>query len=514
MTTTEYTMPQQSLARVFFRIPAYLRLTFFASFLLCLLIHHQAYTDSLVNFDNLNHFFGSDYGVASGRWLLPVVLKLHGSWSMPWFIGLLSAVFLSLSVCVMVEMTHIRSTVGCLLAAGLVVSVPAVTNNHYYIFSADAYMISLLLSCLGAWCPVNCRRGGILLGAAAFALSAGIYQAYLSVGAGLLVGTMIFRLLDEETDAKTVLLNGVRYVISLGLGIAVYYALVKLTTINTPLVDYKGLSEMGSISLRSLLSGLFYAYGYPLRFLTNYYGLQPLYATAALAVMLLTAAVLGVWVLRVQKADKAKIALLVLLVPIFLLATNLIKLLSPASAQYWLMYFGYVLLPLDPLGLVEYLWHKGDTSRLLQRGTWVVMACALVLTFNYSLRANEVYFKTRLVQQESISYGNRLLTTVQQTEGYTVGMPVVLLGAEDAEADPAPELDAWHIYSDMNMQQLIRSYTYDEFLRIYCGWEGEIYTTANLTAAYADLPEVQSLTVYPTQGSSCVVNGAVVVRMS
>ena len=146
------------------RVPKHIRFTFLSALILGFVTHSYAFLNKFTNHDDLNQMFYASYGAASGRWLLPSVLRLDGNVSMPWLIGVLSLLFLALTACLTVSLLRIRTPLGCGLSAALLVSFPAVTATFGYMFTASGYFFSLFLAVLAAW--VACRRGwrGSLLG--------------------------------------------------------------------------------------------------------------------------------------------------------------------------------------------------------------------------------------------------------------------------------------------------------------------------------------------------------------
>ncbi len=513
-----YPTPQYIFEQLWHKVPRYIKLTFFTSFALCLLIHHQAYSLSLLNLDNLGHLFGSQYGAASGRWLLPILLRLDGNISVSWTLGVIAACFLALSACLIVFMTRIRSSAGCVAASALLVSFPAITSNHFYMFSADAYMFSLFLACFGAYLVFR-FRWGVLPGAVAIALSASIYQAYVSIAAGLLVGVMIYAALEGEEGVWSIIRKGLRYLFTLAAGIGLYYLLVKLTSRTTGLVDYMGISEMGSLAPKDILKGTLQAFYYYLKFfIEDYLLVHTRFSKIAFLCMLLASVILVVLALQRKKTDRKHIAFLVFLVPVFLLAANLIKVMTPSSGQHALMIYGFVLIPLAAIGLLDYLSERpvtaGKCGTLFSCCAWIILCGAVTLSATYSLKANEAYFRSILTEKQGISYGTRLLSTAQQTEGYEPGMPIALIGTDKAVVPATPQLNTTNITGCMDLPGLVHTYTFDLFLHRYCGWSDEIYIKPEELAPYIGTQQAQDLAVYPSPGSACIIDGTVVIRMS
>ncbi len=520
-------VPQHVLPKLFKRVPRYIVITFISAFTLCLLVHHQAYSTALVNLDNIGYMFGSNYGAMSGRWLLPAVLSLEGDLSMPWLIGMIAALFVSMSVCIVVSLTRVRTAVGCIAVAAIMVTFPTIASNNFYMFSADAYMLSLFLSCLGAYFTVKYRfgfiPGGILL-----VLSADIYQAFMSAFVVLLVGTLIFELLDGEKSVWQTIKKGIKYLLTVAVAIAAYYVIVQLTTQTTGLTDYKGINDMGTSTLKELRWTVVAA-------CTNYMGFYVFdgmqihsgFAVFAFVLMMAATAVMGLYVLIRRKLDWKKIVLLGALIPCYLIGGNLTRLLAPLTTMHMLMIYGVSFLPVGAVALGEYIYSMNETKqerssvlgRMRTVCVWVVVCAAFILSANYAIRDNEAYFKADIIEKESVSFANRMLTVVQHTEGYEAGMPLVLVGSMEAEQFENKALENVYMTGCMEFDSVIRCYTYDRFLKYYCGWLDDIYIQGDIDDPavndyYASKAEVREMPVYPSQGSVKVIDGYAVVKLA
>ncbi|MCD8048769.1 MAG: glucosyltransferase domain-containing protein [Clostridia bacterium] len=515
--------PQGALRRLFEKIPRHILITFTAAFALCLIVHHQAYCKLLLNHDNVGAMFGSDYGAMSGRWLLPLVMMLDGSFSVSWVIGLISALLLSVSACLAVSVMRIRSAIGCIAASALMVTFPSIASNNFYMFSADAYMFSLFLACLGAYLtikrrnPIWCVVGGICV-----ALSASIYQAYVCVAAAMLVGALIFDLLDGDKKLSDVLKNALKYVIALGVGVAAYYIAAQFAAPESGLVDYMGLADMG-IHFGDLPWLIVSAYKYYMEyFISDSFGLHSAPAIAAFCVMVIAAVGVGMFILFRRKLHWQQILLLAALVIVFPLAANLTLIMAaiPAEQIHTLMIFGLCMLPVAAVAMGDYAYSVREQGSKAGRiaatvCVWCVILGAVILSANYALRDNEAYFKSDIVEQQSVAFGNRLLMAVQQTEGYEPGMTTLLIGNSISDYNSTPELEDVGVTGSFNMSDFIRSYGYNLFLQRYCGWEDQIYGDGTeVVDEFSELEEVREMPAYPAEGSTKIVNGVVIVKMS
>lgn len=87
----------------------------------------------------------------------------------------------------------------------LIGTYPSVACTFTYMYTADAYMLSMLLATIAVYCMVSgdWRKGA--LGSMALGFSMGIYQAYLSFALVLLCLWMLrLALLKIKTTLKTV----------------------------------------------------------------------------------------------------------------------------------------------------------------------------------------------------------------------------------------------------------------------------------------------------------------------
>lgn len=512
--------PQNILKGFFAGIPGHIKTAFAASFLLFFLIHHQGFTGDVLNHDNIGHMFGSDYGAASGRWLLPFVLSLNGNFSTPWLIGFAAAVFLAGAVCSVVSVLRIKSVPGVILTAALMTAFPTVACNNFYTFSAEAYMLSLFLACFAAYLTVK-FKWGFMGGAVSMCLSLGIYQSYFPVGTALLIGALILELLDNKRDLSASLTNALKYFLTLAVSVLFYMTAVKLTTTNTGLVDYMGISNMGSISLNTLPGLIRNAYENIIDFYLHSPDRHWQSVKLEAAASCFAAAVLGLIIIYTKKPGWKKTAATVLLAAVYPLACGLIYIMAPQADVHMLMVYGFCMVPVGLVSAGEYC--CGEINKTPFRGLsgtgslclWVIFLSMSLLSWNHAVDDNEFYFKAQLSHEQTQAFSNRLLTCVQQTEGYEKDMPIVLTGMSNADFFDIPQLDRIQVIGLLDPDDLMHSYTYDLYLSRYLGWSGRVYTDgSSMEEEYSLHPQVELMPVYPSQGSIKIIDGAVVVKMS
>lgn len=513
--------PDEYLERLWAHIPKYIRLTFAAAVVLGLSVHLYMFTNKFTNHDDLNQMFYADYGTASGRWLLPLVLRLDGNISVPWLIGMLSILCLAGTACLTVALLRIRRPVGCIVTAALIVAFPAVTATFGYMFSADAYFLSLLMAVFGAYAAIKWGWRGSILSAASITLSLSIYQSYLPVTAVLMVGALLFETLDGSRSFRELFLKGLRLVATLAVALAAYMFSVRLTTWKTGLTDYEGISDMGKLSLEELpcliLSGYSKYFSF---FLRNDWNYHFRFLKYAFFITALGTVVLGVWLLRRRRLGAARTALALALAAVYPLAGSLIYVMVPNGYIHIHMLYGLVYILIAPVALAEYAapaLQEGRAEVFHAAISWVILLTMALASYSYAITDNNAYMKVDLAMRQCAAYSNRLLERVESCEGYEQGMDVVLVGSnirEDA-LTPTPEANTAWLVGIFDMGNLRTYFTYRNFLRIYLGFTGPVYTGDSETARnFASMDQVQAMPLYPEMGSVQVIDGAVIVKLN
>ena len=503
------------------RVPKHIRFTFLSALILGFFTHSYAFLNKFTNHDDLNQMFYASYGAASGRWLLPSVLRLDGNVSMPWLIGVLSLLFLALTACLTVSLLRIRTPLGCGLAAALLVSFPAVTATFGYMFTASGYFFSLFLAVLAAW--VACRRGwrGSLTGVILLTLSMGVYQAYLPAAAALMVGSLLLETLDGERTFRQLLGKGARLVVTLGASVTAYLLAARLAAPSGGLTDYEGIADMGKVSLSRLPRLVYYAFRkYRLFFWVNDWNCHIPFLRWGFLLAALGSLSLGAALLRRRRLGPARTGLALILAVLYPLAGTFIYVMVPDGYVHIHMLYPMVSILLLPLALLEYTapgeerpWN-GFLPRIM---SWILVVTLGLAAYSYWLTDNNAYLKADYAMRQCSAWSNRLIARIEDCEGYEPGMKVVLLGSNEREEalSPTPELDLARLVGIYDLGDLRTYFTYQHFLRYFLAFTDPVYTGDSETAAlYAEKPGVRAMPLYPRQGSVMTVDGAVVVKLN
>ena len=164
------------------RITAAQKTAFLSAMITGLLVHAYKFLNTLPNHDAILNEYASQDLTASGRWFLSIACGFSSYFDLQWLNGLLAVFFIALTMAVIADLFQMENPIVILLSAGLLSSFPAVTETFFFGYTADGYMLAMLLSAVS----VHALRFGrnrprdFLLSGVCLCLSCGIYQAYVS----------------------------------------------------------------------------------------------------------------------------------------------------------------------------------------------------------------------------------------------------------------------------------------------------------------------------------------------
>ncbi len=236
------------------------KLAFLGGFVATVLFHFFKFVNYLPNHDSVYNYYASQNVIGSGRWALAAACAPSSFFDLPWVIGILSAVFIGLTAAVIVKLFKIKNPVLIVLAAALLVAAPGTTETFFFIYTADGYMLAMLLAALGAYYLRlgEHRISRYILGGACICVSCGIYQAYVSFALVLIALSFVLELLRGNASVRDALLYIVRAAVTVAAAMLCYFIIWKLSLMifsRTP-TTYQGISEVSSFSLSQILSAV------------------------------------------------------------------------------------------------------------------------------------------------------------------------------------------------------------------------------------------------------------------
>lgn len=520
---------EEILDKIIGKIPVRMWLCFISSIVCGLLTHLYMLTHKLPNWDDINCFASWGQGRNVGRWFLQYVNPLGGRWSVPAVHGVLAIICLSLTACVIMEILELKRNSSVILISLVMITFPSVAGTMYFMFMVHTYALAVLFMCLSVYLMRRFKYG-YLFSIVLIVVSLANYQACVSFSIGLMLMSMLADLLRGKKNSKETLKTGFKYAAVLLISVGLYMILCRIYYPHISEETYGGVGQMGQISILEMphLIGRCYK-----RFL-EYFLYKPAgYVSPVMqaANILVCTGIGGLFlyhvIARKLYQDLLKGILLVLTAGLIPFALAFIYFMAPDAPHSILMTYAYVLVYVMAVMLTETVlehWQEKESVSLnvrrVQKAVVLVISLA-ILTEAYTgyLITNEAYFRSSIAYERTVAFFNRILTNVEQQEGFAYGDKVALLGEFYYVDNPSPiELnslgdDKFREMSGVALENgLITSGVRDNFIRMYLGFALSPVTDAEKeqimkTAAFQAMPS------YPTAGSIKKIENIWVVKL-
>lgn len=559
--------PENAFRSIYGKIKHEWKIAFFTCFLLGVVIHMPILLSDIPNHDGLDSMYFDQNMVTSGRWFLMVACGFSSFYTLPWVIGLLGILFLSITAAVLCELLEIRKNWAVVLTSGLLVSFPALASTFAYVFTLDGYMLAMLLSVSAVLFTKKYARG-YLPGAVCLAFSMGIYQAYLSFAMILSVFAVMMLFAGEKAEGtsaadkapardnagskqkvreragsgqpardkaeskqtktaaesngqsgrlRSAFLGALHYLYMGVLGAGLYLVLLQvlLKVQGKVLADYQGIDGMmlGTAGKSGILDSVMHMYRdfFAFTFKGNVL-FQNAFSLAACIVLGIITAIAAVLLMRNRKYWKNPVGLVIIVLALLALplATNVILLISPSVTYHLLMRYQWVLYLIGAVALAgsnEY----GRAGIWLE---WAVCLGAFVLVFCYGISDNIAYSNLQKRYEKTYAYCVRLLDRIEQTEGYYPGIPIAMVGVVGDEQYPVTDLTLPVTSNMIGMNGdilLYRGDNYRSFIRNYLGATLNILPAEAMEEMYYS-QEYIDMDSFPGADSIRIIDGVMYVK--
>ena len=410
---------------------------FLAVFVWGLAAHAYGFLNLIISHDSIAEFFTSDavmrWKVALGRFAEPIYLKVfHSGLALPWLNGVLTLIWLSVSVWLTARIFSIKDKIRIALIAGIFtvnITVTALAATYITDLDADIFAAMLNVYAVFLW-----ERGGKTswLGILPLVLAMGLYQSMVSVAITLVIIISILKLIQGEQALK-VIRNGFQ-AIAMFLAAGVLYLLVTKLVCALVQVElasgYNGLTTLleadGGIlyfvkAIPFAYSSLFAVFSKSLRSPTEMLVLHILLTIPAVVVLFRL-----IYTKTLPVLNKVLVLALGGLLP---LGMNISCVLDGGMVHDLMLYAAwlvYLLVLLLVSAYTDFALCSGSLTRAC-RGV-AVFALILILLADVQT-ANSAYVKKDLERQATLSIMTNVNAQMNGTEGYIPGeSKVVFVG--------------------------------------------------------------------------------------
>ncbi len=495
----------------------------FSSIFFMLIAHGYRWANAMYNHDSLLIVQNDQrWQISLGRIFNPVYVLFRGEIAAPLLVGFLGSLFLAAAVILIVRILNLTKQISIILCAGILTTFETLAFlNASFVNFYDIYMLSLLLAVSSA-CLLLQRRGKFIYPGAILCsvLSLGLYQCYTEVTVILILISLLRELLDGARPVQVVKKMFRAILVLLTAGI-LYYICLKviwhvtgIPSVNT----YNGLVQISEIRLENLPSLIGKTWIYPFR-----YFLDPEMAhrvcSAVIHVILLIISLISMWkIAACRKLSKSCILTGMLLLLLMPLGANAVFFLT-SGFKHGLMTYAFSFYTIWAVMLYDLFLQNAESSLHVNVVTkyGVPFLCG-ILVLNHVIFSNQLYVKKDLETQASLSAMTRILTEMENTDGYSMGSTrVAILGdfSENPISKGRTEFDFVHDYFVGTLNTMTVSYynTYEWYFNSVLGYPVNLVPISDLPQYFTD-PRVQSMPVFPGKGSVAMIDDTLVIRLS
>lgn len=303
----------------------------FISFSIVFFIHFLKFTNYYPNWDSVR-FVKTDWTgqTGLGRWFAGFTHRLlHSPYDLQWIEGIISSIFIALSIMLILEIFEIRKLLYIYIATFLFAAFPSMAATFCYMFWAPSYMLALFMSVLATFLCIKqeCNKKTIIISTVLLTFSLGIYQIYYTVAFIIFLYFLANQLLDPSKKIKDYKQPILAFTISAILGFVFNYFIMKiiLALHQIELSEYQGISHSGMMSLSDYIHSI-----QKMFFSFNYFFFDGLQIKSLINITCVTVLCLGAIYFLISKKIKTNVKILTFLFfVLFFAVINALEFLFP-----------------------------------------------------------------------------------------------------------------------------------------------------------------------------------------
>ena len=443
-----------------------------------------------------------------GRWFSGILKRLLASqYDLQWVEGIISAVFIALTIVLILRIFDVKNKVCQILAIVTFVTFPSVTSTFAYMFWTPAYMCALFMGVLGVYLCINCKaKVAIPVAMLLFTLCIATYQVYIPFSVTLFAFYIATKLWDSENKLRDYKGPIISAVIALVGCAVIYYVGGKLAVsfFNVELTSYQGASTVGLMSVSQYIIAAKTSFmAFVNYFLTlpkvGFYG-----AINAVIIGFIIAFAIKFILLKKDIKVIRRICILLLysvLVPL----TYFFYFASPDVFYHRLMELGNYFVYLFVIIILNR--YYDEMKQFFRRA--LICVIALLCFYNF-INANIAYQSMHMSYERTYFELSEIMMKVDELK--TEDVPTVALVGEFEEGDNAvvasPYITGAAIDNFVQFPMCAKNFSKYYLDRDIVLATDEQIEKIEATEAFEQMP------TYPQNGSIAVIDGIIVVKLS
>ncbi len=368
--------------------------------------------------------------VVLGRYLIPLYYSLVTKYSVPLMTGIISAVFLGITVYLISDLFELNTKWEKIVLAGLLTCNASVTEiNSTFQYTLGIFTLAIVFAIIGTYIILKTNdKKHYLVSFILFVLSMGLYQGEILAAAILFIIYAVKELLENKEIKKSIL-KGIQLVAVLLISGITYYAIYKILLSVNHLSVSTGYNSFDNVMKFQLDEFLVDTKANMIAFGSFFFGKNCFIGTGArIANILLfvTSVIAIIFYIRRNKTLKplhiCLMVILILSLPFF--STALMVAMKLKKIRYYVclpMFLCYI------LPLVFFNLFKKQTNNNKWKN--IIIFLSFVIIFQNCTFSNKTYTIQQLLYDRTVSLMTQIESDLCDVEGYIPGeTKVVAIG--------------------------------------------------------------------------------------
>lgn len=501
------------------------KLAFLLTIIISFIIHFPIMANDINNPDDI--LFGDFHGFSKwelslGRWALSIVSLIRGSVVSPVLSTINAIVLMGIVAIVLIELLDIKKVIHIVLVSAILASMPTFAVTLSYNYCSDAYILAMFLSFLAVYFIY--KKSSIkyfILASTCFAVSMGLYQAYIGVTVGLCVIVPILEILRNVKDTKKIFIDILKSIGMVILGISIYYVITQLSLyiFNIEVASYCGANKIGLSIFKTLPQAIqqtymtFYEFFFKNNIIKNSYWKRE-YLNAIFFIILAISFLIVVVKNKICK-NPIKVVMLVFGIIIMPIAIGLIEIIAQEKRINILM-GGALYLPLIMFVAILDMLDKNKGAEFFLNWMGVTICVIIIATYAFSIQAT--YLAREQTYNQAYSTMIRIIDRMETNENYKTGMKVCFIGEINNKIYPRDskvyDMAVGYIsnWGEFWISRNGSNISIKNFIEKYLGLKID-FCTVNEFNKIIRTEEYKGMKVFPSNESIKVINDIMVVKL-
>lgn len=499
------------------------------TFVFGMIIHFNKYSQNIMTTDAYEIGINGNldlWNISIGRWLFPIIFnRFRFNINSNLYYTILFFIFLGFFSILINDFLNIKSKIFRVIDSIVLIVIPYTLN--VLAFNNFEYNFALICSVLAAKYFYNNTKKSYICGIIFTVFILAIYQSMINILLLLLIFKYFIDYIEEKEQfikaIKKIVVNMLFIIISFG----IYFFISKIVVniYGIALNEYGGLQngitiKFGNIFIKKIYKCYtdFYEYYFTNTFINNStYKIKYIYLAIIIIDMVLLQLIIIKIFIKNNNIKKfiLKYFLYIIYIISFPIILNVFDLVIDLLFGYNItMSFGNIIPVFILIALIENVINNNyiNSDKIKKTLLFMIIILLIALTYTYSIIVETTYIALEKNYKQIYNTLNRLVSRIESTDGYKIGMPIYIYNIKSIEY-----LSEMEISGNANLNRLSVFGNHPEgilkiILKEDFGIDISIDQINNLDEILSSKDYIY-MNYYPDKDSIKIIDGVLIVKM-